>query len=149
MVQGGGKGIVVLELVAKTMAHDAHSSLAVVLPNAGHRLVRALATLWDDETRPVVAGLDAGARPPTADQLAIIGAQDLSTLDDIRDDWEIERLNGGIDGTDAIHALTFSTTLNLQGLWSGHTDATPKTVTPPRRTRGSTSGSSRTRTRGS
>ena len=130
MVQGGGKGIVVLELVAKTMAHDAHSSLTVVLPNAGHRLVRALATLWDDELRPVVAGLDAGARTPTRDQLDIIAAQDLSMLDDIRDDWEIERFNGGIDGTDAIHALTFSTTLNLQGLWSGHTDATPKTVTP-------------------
>ena len=43
-VYGGGKGIVVLELVCRTMAHDAHSSLSVVLPNAAHRLVRALAT---------------------------------------------------------------------------------------------------------
>ena len=130
MVQGGGKGIVVLELIAKTMAHDAHSSLTVVLPNAGQRLVRALATMWDDDLRPTVAGLDTGARTPTEDQLAIIRAQDLSSLDDIRDDWEIERLNGGIDGTDALHALTFSTTLNIQGLWSGHIDETPKTVTP-------------------
>jgi acetylornithine deacetylase/succinyl-diaminopimelate desuccinylase-like protein len=130
MVQGGGKGIVGLELVARTMAHDAHSSLTVVLPNAGHRLVRALATLWDDELRPVVEGLDVGARPPSEDQLAVIRAQDLSMLDDLREDWQVERFNGGIDGTEAIHALTFSTTLNLQGLWSGHTEATAKTVTP-------------------
>ena len=39
-VVGGGKGIVVFELVCRTLAHDAHSSLSVVLPNAGHRLVR-------------------------------------------------------------------------------------------------------------
>jgi acetylornithine deacetylase/succinyl-diaminopimelate desuccinylase-like protein len=129
-VQGGGKGIVVVELAARTMAHDAHSSLSVVLPNAGHRLVRALATLWDDDLRPAVEGLDAGARPPTPDQLAIVDAQDHSALDDIREDWDVQRFNGGLDGTDALRALTFSTTLNLQGLWAGHTEATPKTVTP-------------------
>jgi acetylornithine deacetylase/succinyl-diaminopimelate desuccinylase-like protein len=130
IVEGGGKGIIVLELVARTMAHDAHSSLSVVLPNAGHRLVKALATLWDDDLRPIVEGLDVGARPATPEQLAIVDAQDPATLDDIREDWEVERLNAGLDGVDALRALTFDTTLNLQGLWSGHTDATAKTVTP-------------------
>jgi len=130
MVQGGGKGIIVVELVARTMAHDAHSSLTVVLPNAGQRLVKALATLWDDDLRPVVEGLDAGARPATAEQLAIVDGQDLGSLDDLREDWQVDRFNGGLDGTDALRALTFSTTLNMQGLWSGHTEATPKTVTP-------------------
>ena len=42
-VQGGGKGIVVIELNVRTIAHDAHSSVSVLLPNAGHRLVKALA----------------------------------------------------------------------------------------------------------
>ncbi len=130
MVQGGGKGIIVLELVARTMAHDAHSSLTVVLPNAGQRLVKALATLWDDDLRPVVEGLDVGAQPPTPEQLAIVDAQDPSTLDDIREDWQLERFNAGLDGVDALRALTFDTTLNIQGLWSGHTEATAKTVTP-------------------
>ncbi|MEO5966290.1 MAG: M20/M25/M40 family metallo-hydrolase, partial [Candidatus Limnocylindrales bacterium] len=129
-IQGGGKGIVVVELVARTMAHDAHSSLSVVLPNAGQRMIKALATMWDDELRPTVDGLDAGARPPTAEQLAVVAAQDVSALEDIREDWAIQRFNGGIDGTEAMHALTFSTTLNLQGLWSGQTEATLKTVTP-------------------
>jgi acetylornithine deacetylase/succinyl-diaminopimelate desuccinylase-like protein len=129
-VVGGGKGIVVFELVLRTMAHDAHSSLSVVLPNAGHRLVAALATFWNAEGRPAIAGLDAGKRPPTPAQLAVIAAQDLQELEDIRADWEVDRFLGGLDGIAAMEALTFETTLNLQGLWAGHTETTPKTVTP-------------------
>src|SRR5829696_4740721 len=129
-VQGGGKGIVVLELIAQTMAHDAHSSLSVVLPNAGHRLVRALATLWDAEGRPAIEGLDVGSRAPTPVQLATIAAMDMAELDDIRAEWAVPVFLGGLDGVAAQEALTFETTLNLQGLWAGHTEATPKTVTP-------------------
>jgi acetylornithine deacetylase/succinyl-diaminopimelate desuccinylase-like protein len=129
-VVGGGKGIVVIELHLRTMAHDAHSSLTVVLPNAGHRLIAALATFWDAEGRPAIPGLEAGKRPPSEAQLAAIAASDLQDLADIRADWSIERFVGGIDGYDAMVALTFDTTLNLQGLWAGHTATTPKTVTP-------------------
>jgi acetylornithine deacetylase/succinyl-diaminopimelate desuccinylase-like protein len=129
-VVGGGKGIVVFELVVRTMAHDAHSSLSVVLPNAGHRLVAALATFWDADGRPAIRGLDAGKRPPTPAQLAVIAAQDQQDLADIKADWGVDRFLGGLDGVSAMEALTFETTLNLQGLWAGHTAPTPKTVTP-------------------
>ena len=129
-IMGGGKGIVVLDLRLGTMSHDAHSSLTVLLPNAGHRLVQALATFWDDHGHPAIAGLDKGKRAPTPDQLAAIRSMDLATLDDLRRDWEVERFLGGLDGYEALEALTFQTTLNLQGLWSGHTESTPKTVTP-------------------
>ena len=129
-VYGGGKGIVVLELVLRTIAHDAHSSLSVVLPNAAHRLVQALATFWDAEGRPAVDRLDAGKRPPAADQLAAIGAMDLAVLDDVRKDFGVDRFVAGLDGYEAMEALTFQTTLNIQGLWSGHTEPTPKTVPP-------------------
>lgn len=129
-IAGGGKGIVVFELFLRTMAHDAHSSLSVVLPNAGHRLVAALATFWDAEGRPAIEGLDAGKRPPTPAQLAVIAVQDQQDLADIKADWGVDRFLGGLDGVAAMEALTFQTTLNLQGLWAGHTDPTPKTVTP-------------------
>lgn len=129
-VVGGGKGIVVFELLATTIAHDAHSSLSVLLPNAGHRLVAALSTFWDADGRPAIAGLDAGKRPPTPAQLAVIAAQDQQDLADIRADWGVEGFIGGLDGVAAMEALTFATTLNLQGLWAGHTESTPKTVTP-------------------
>lgn len=129
-IVGGGKGIIVFTLVVRTMAHDAHSSLSVVLPNAGHRLVAALATFWDAEGRPAIDGLDAGARPPTEVQRETIAAIDLQELEDIKADWAVDRFLGGLDGVAAEEALTFQTTLNLQGLEAGHTDDTPKTVTP-------------------
>ncbi len=129
-VVGGGKGIVVFELSLRTLAHDAHSSLSVVLPNAAHRLVAALATFWDADGRPAIRGLDAGKRPPTPAQLSVIAAQDQQDLADIRADWAVDRFLGGLDGVAAMEALTFETTLNLQGLWAGHTESTPKTVTP-------------------
>ena len=129
-VYGGGKGIVVLELVCRTIRHDAHSSLSVVLPNAAHRLTRALATLFDDEGRPTVEGLATGALPPREDQLAAIEAGGHAVLDDLRQDFGVSRFVHGVDGTDALRALTFDTTLNIEGLWSGETGPTPKTVTP-------------------
>jgi acetylornithine deacetylase/succinyl-diaminopimelate desuccinylase-like protein len=129
-VVGGGKGIIVIEVHLRTMTHDAHSSLSVVLPNAGHRLVQALATFWDAEGRPAIEGLDVGKRPPSPAQRAIIAAMDLQEVADILDEWHVPALLGGLDGTDALEALTFQTTLNLQGLWAGHTGRTPKTVTP-------------------
>ncbi len=129
-VVGGGKGIVVFELVVRTLAHDAHSSLSVVLPNASHRLIAALATFWDADGRPAIVGLDTGKRPPTPAQLAVIAAQDQQELADIKADWGVDTFLGGLDGVPALAALTFETTLNVQGLWAGHTQATPKTVTP-------------------
>jgi acetylornithine deacetylase/succinyl-diaminopimelate desuccinylase-like protein len=129
-VFGGGKGIVVLELVCRTIAHDAHSSASVVLPNAAHRLVKALATFWDAEGDPAIEGLDAGARPPASDQLEAVRSMDLALLDDLRTEFGVERFVAGRDGIEAMEALTFQTTLNIQGLWSGHVGSTPKTVTP-------------------
>lgn len=129
-IVGGGKGIVVIELHLRTMAQDAHSSLSVLLPNAGHRLVRALATFWDADGRPAVAGLDAGKRPITDAQREVLARLDLRELDDIRAEWGVSRFLGDLDGVAAEEAATFETTLNLQGLWAGHTEATPKTVTP-------------------
>jgi acetylornithine deacetylase/succinyl-diaminopimelate desuccinylase-like protein len=127
-VAGGGRGIVGLELIARALAHDAHSSAAMLLPNASTRLVQALATMWDREGRPAVAGLDAGAREPTEAQLAVIASQRLDDLEDIRTEWGIERFIGGLEGVAALRAMTFDTTLNLSGVWGGETGPVSKTV---------------------
>lgn len=130
LVVGGGRGIVVAELIARTIAYDAHSSLAVLLPNAAVRLVQALATLWGPDGLPTVPGLDAGVRPPTAAQLAAVDAQPDALLDDIRREFAVDRFIGGRDGVDAKRAMTFATTLNVQGLWSGFVGPGDKTITP-------------------
>ena len=104
---GGGKGIVVFELRLEDDGARCPLEPTVILPNAGHRLVAALATFWDDEGRPAIAGLDVGARRPTEAQLAMIGGQDLQELEDIRADFEVERFLAGVEGTAAYQALTF------------------------------------------
>lgn len=129
-ITGGGRGIIVLRLVARTIAYDAHSSMAVILPNAAVRLAQALATMWTPDGLPAIDGLDAGIRPPTEGQLAVVAAAPLSRLDDYRREWKVDRFVGGRDGRDAIHALTFSPTLNVQGLWSGFIGEGDKTITP-------------------
>jgi acetylornithine deacetylase/succinyl-diaminopimelate desuccinylase-like protein len=129
-IAAGGRGIIVLRLVARTIAYDAHSSLAVVLPNAAVRLAQALATMWTADGLPAVDGLDVGVRPPTASQLEVVGAAPLKRLDDIRKEWQVTTFVGGRDGRDAIRAMTFSPTLNVQGLWSGFIGEGDKTITP-------------------
>ncbi len=130
IIMGGGRGIVVVEVIARTIAYDAHSSLAVILPNAAIRLVEALATLWGPDGLPLVEGLEAGIRPPTAAQLAAVDSQPLALLDDYRREFAVERFIGGREGVDALRAMTFATTLNVQGLWSGFIGPGDKTITP-------------------
>jgi acetylornithine deacetylase/succinyl-diaminopimelate desuccinylase-like protein len=130
-VVAGGKGIVVLDLSLRTMRVDSHSSVAALLPNAGQRMIGALATFWGADGRPAVAGLDTGVRPPTDAQRAVVATLDLRELDDLREHQGIDRFTAGVEGVAAAEVMTFEPTLNLQGLWSGHTDTvTPKTVIP-------------------
>jgi acetylornithine deacetylase/succinyl-diaminopimelate desuccinylase-like protein len=130
LVIGGGRGIAVVELIARTIAYDAHSSLAVVLPNAAVRLIQAMATLWRPDGIPAVEGLSIGIRPPTASQLAAVDAQPAALLDDIRREFGVETFIGGRDGIEAQRAMTFAPTLNVQGLWSGFIGPGDKTITP-------------------
>ena len=130
-IVAGGKGIVVLDLSVRVMRVDSHSSVSALLPNAGVRMVAALGTLWDTAGRPAVRGLDTGVRPPTDAQRAAVAALDLRELDDLREHQGLDGFVGGLEGIPAAEATTFAPTLNLQGLWAGHTDpVTPKTVIP-------------------
>jgi len=129
-IVGGVRGIVVIELVCRTIAYDAHSSLATVLPSAPVRLAQALASMYHGDGTPAVEGLDAGVRPPSQAQLAIVDATPVDTLDEIRSEFQPERFIGGLDGTAAIRAMTFAPTLNIQGLWSGFIGPGDKTITP-------------------
>ena len=120
----------VLELALRTMAHDAHSSLSVVLPNAAHRLVAALATFWDADGRPAIDGLDAGKRAPRTTSWRPSGRWTSRPSTTSARTSRSTGSSAGWTATRPLEALTFQTTLNVQGLWSGHTESTPKTVTP-------------------
>jgi acetylornithine deacetylase/succinyl-diaminopimelate desuccinylase-like protein len=86
--------------------------------------------MYDASGIPAVEGLDAGIVPPTPAQLAIVDATPLSVVEDLRREYGVASLVGGLDGTAAIHAMTFAPTLNVQGLWSGFIGPGDKTITP-------------------
>ncbi len=129
-ILGGVRGMAVIELVCRTIAYDAHSSAATVLPSAPVRLAQALASMYDTDGFPTLPGIDAGIVPPTPAQLAICDAVPLDAVEEIRQEYGVPRLLGGLDGTDAIRAMTFAPTLNIQGLWSGFIGPGDKTITP-------------------
>ncbi|HYM83780.1 MAG TPA: M20/M25/M40 family metallo-hydrolase [Candidatus Dormibacteraeota bacterium] len=127
---GGGRGMLLVELTARTLPYDAHSSLAVLLPSAAVRLVQALATLWGRDGRPAVPGLRRGIRPPTEHQLAIVDSASRQFLADIRSEFRVERFVGDPDDDAAMRATVFEPTCNIQGLWAGYTGPGNKTITP-------------------
>ena len=129
-IVGGVRGIVVVELICRTLAYDAHSSLATVLPSAPVRLAQALSSLFHADGTPALEGLGEGIVPPTAAQLAVVAATPPEVVDEIRREFHVERFIGGLEGTDAVRAMTFAPTLNIQGLWSGFIGPGDKTITP-------------------
>ena len=129
-VVGGVRGMLGVELTARTIAYDAHSSLSTILPSASVRMVQALATFWDAEGVPAVEGLTEGVVPPTPAQLALLDSLPADALDPLKPIFGIDRFVGGRSGHEAIRALSLATTCNLQGLWSGYTGPGGKTITP-------------------
>jgi len=129
-ITSGVRGMASLELTVRTIAYDAHSSVANIVPNAAVRMAQALATLWDRDGLPAVAGLDEGVVAPTPAQLAVLADVPDADTDDLLAVYGIERFLGGRHGQAALRALTFNPTLNLQGLWSGYTGPGGKTITP-------------------
>ncbi len=129
-IVGGVRGMAVVELICRTIAYDAHSSMATILPSAPVRLAQALASMYHADGIPAVAGIEAGIMPPTAAQLAIVDAIPLEVVDDLRQEFGTDVLIGGLDGNAAIRAMTFAPTLNIQGLWSGFIGPGDKTITP-------------------
>jgi acetylornithine deacetylase/succinyl-diaminopimelate desuccinylase-like protein len=129
-ITGGVRGMSVVELVCRTIAYDAHSSAATVLPSAPVRLAQALASMYDADGFPTLPGIDTGIVPPTEAQLEVADSAPLDVVEETRREYGVSRLLGGLDGVDALRAMTFAPTLNIQGLWSGFIGPGDKTITP-------------------
>jgi acetylornithine deacetylase/succinyl-diaminopimelate desuccinylase-like protein len=129
-VVGGTRGMVGAELICRTIRYDAHSSLSNLLPSAAIRMVKALATFWDSDGKPLVPGLQAGVLPPTKAQLDVLAAIPDDAIDELRGVFGIKSFLGGRSGQEAIRALTLDPTCNLQSVWSGYTGPGGKTITP-------------------
>jgi acetylornithine deacetylase/succinyl-diaminopimelate desuccinylase-like protein len=129
LVTLGVKGIISVELRARTAFRDAHSSLAATYPNAAWRLVWALSTLKDRDERVLIPGFYDAVRPPTPVEEEFMRQVP-------RDEEETLRRMGmrdfvcGVRGYEFQRRLTFEPTCTINGLQSGYQGPGTKTVLP-------------------
>ena len=126
----GAKGLCYVELNLRLLNEDQHSSVAVIAPNAGWRLMEALATMRDETGRVLIEGFYDEVLPPNAEDLKLLESFPFD------EEAELERLGissfvGGDRGPDLLKRLLFEPTCNLAGFVTGFTvPGTSKTVLP-------------------
>jgi acetylornithine deacetylase/succinyl-diaminopimelate desuccinylase-like protein len=126
----GLKGMLYVELRARGVAFDLHSSTAPLAPSAAWRLVQALSSLRDESGRVRIPGFYAAVRLPTERERELMRAFP-ADVEALRQLWGVEHLLGP-DTDPATHTerLLFDPTCNICGLWSGYSGPGTKTVLP-------------------
>lgn len=125
----GVKGLLYVELAARTIDRDAHSSWGTVLPNAAWRLVWALATIKGPDERVRIDGFYEQVRPPTPQELAAVDAMPDEEEETLRS-YGIREFVAGLSPREARRRHIFDPTATVDGLLSGYTGPGPKTVLP-------------------
>jgi len=124
----GSKGILSVQVEARTAAVDQHSSIATVVPNAAWRLIHALDALRDQDGRVLIKGFYDGAAKPSKEELAYLRRNAWDPKD-----WE--RTYGTkllVKGSrqERLLAFLYRSTCTIDGIWSGYTGEGHKTVNP-------------------
>jgi acetylornithine deacetylase/succinyl-diaminopimelate desuccinylase-like protein len=126
----GLKGMLYVELRARGVAFDLHSSNAPLAPNAAWRLVQALNSLRDQSGRVLIAGFYDDVQQPTERERELMRSFP-ADVEPLRRFWQIDRLLGDSDDPAALtERLLFEPTCNICGLWSGYSGPGTKTVLP-------------------
>lgn len=135
----GVKGILVAEFEARGGPHggpknaEIHSSLKAIVDSPVWRLTHALASLTspDGNTILVPGYYDAIRQPTEAEQRlanAAVGTPETNAR--LRQGLGIDRFARDAAGRDLISDLLFTTTININGIWSGYTGEGMKTILP-------------------
>ncbi len=136
----GSKGIAYLELTCSgarwgkgPQKMPIHSSRKAILDSPVWRLIMALDSMYDQQTNQIlIPGYYDAIRKPNEEEVALVatliqrfGGRALAS------DKENARLwMQGWDDADAIRHLTFDTSLNIDGIWSGYTGPGAATILP-------------------
>ncbi|RHW49880.1 acetylornithine deacetylase [Bombilactobacillus bombi] len=124
-IQGGNKGVLCFELVANSAAIDLHSSFAAVVDSATWRLVAALASLRDSDGTIKVPGFYDDVVEPTKREQDLVNQ---AITPDLQQKWDLQLPL--LKNKSVNYNLTFSPTINIEGLSSGWESDGVKTVTP-------------------
>ncbi|MGH2746866.1 MAG: M20/M25/M40 family metallo-hydrolase, partial [Actinomycetota bacterium] len=126
----GAKGLAYVELFHRGLAEDQHSFAAAIAPSPVWHLVRALATLRDDEGHVLIDGFYDHVREPTQEQRDMLASYPFDE-DAERKRLGIERFLADATGADLQLRHFFQPTCNIAGIHAGFTvPGASKTVLP-------------------
>ncbi|HRW07745.1 MAG TPA: M20/M25/M40 family metallo-hydrolase [Caldilineaceae bacterium] len=126
----GFRGLLYVEYHVETMTRDAHSGGAHTLPSAAWRLVKALASLKDDDGKVLIPGFYDDVRAPTAmEQQAARDNVDLEQEARAKAMYGIDAFLHDRSGYD-LEISVFEPTANIAGVLTGYTEPGVKTVLP-------------------
>lgn len=125
----GLKGMLYVEFFVKTLAKDSHSARAAIVENPAWRLLRAIATLRDDQGRVAINGWYDDVREFTAEELKALEKEPLQE-EQLKSDLGITRFLAGMSGLELKKALAGNPTANIAGFYSGYIGDGHKTVLP-------------------
>lgn len=126
VVRLGARGLLYVELSVRTLARDAHSGSANLLPNAAWRLVWALNSIKGPDGKIRIPGFYDRVRPPSAAEEALLSRLPDSSAD-FRREFGLDHL---LDGTTQVERAYFTPTANVAGFASGYQGEGSKTVIP-------------------
>lgn len=127
----GSKGMLYVEFHVKTADNDGHSRFAPILENAAWRLLRALATIKDENDHILIEGFYDGVKEPGEDVLANLKNDNLKE-EDVKNLFGIDRFINGLTGEEMLKKYYFTPTANICGMSSGYTEKGQKAIVPCR-----------------
>ncbi len=130
IVRPGARGLLYVELSVQTIARDAHSGSANLLPNAAWRLVWALDSIKGADGRIRIPGFYERVRHPSRAEEAMLARLPDSSAE-IRREFGLGEL---LDGVTQVERAYFTPTANIAGIGAGYQGAGSKTVIPARAT---------------
>jgi acetylornithine deacetylase/succinyl-diaminopimelate desuccinylase-like protein len=118
-----------VELRARGASYDLHSMYGGIAPNPAWRLVQALRTIKDENGEITLDGLDDLADEPSEQDLEAISRIPFEDAA-LRESWEVEAMDRGLTGQDALREMLLRPTANIAGIESGYTGPGAKTIVP-------------------
>lgn len=138
----GAKGTLHMELVCQAQGpqgprlRDVHGSEGLLVTNPAWRLVHALACLKSADEQMLIEGYYDDVIPPGEDDLALMreGAamEDMRLILEENDVKDFKPQLAGLDNLGILRHYMCGSTMNINGLVSGHTGAGSKTLVPHR-----------------
>jgi len=126
----GFRGMLYVEYSVETMKVDAHSGNAHALPSAAWRLVKALASLKDENGQIIIPGFYEDVREPTEmEKQASQDNVDFEQETRVKAMYGIDSFNHRRSGYD-LELSVYEPTANIAGFLSGYTEPGVKTVLP-------------------